>query len=840
MFKKILKICFVILLSAFCFLHSVSAVSPDAIGLRILPNTNHWSAQRWYKEQKFTGSPQSLIVDGYEAVRDGRTVYVNVANIDDKSTATTTDDDLWTNINIISYNQSAESATLDILGQILAHWKFNTNITDEKVKLEIIKDTARLAYLADIKTALENYKNKNGFYPKLSAGSYLSNKTISTWPSWQGTLGKELGITLPIDPVNKLGLCEHYNETTCWNEQNKKFATALPILPENSHAFVYSTSADGSIKNLCAVMSSGYTISPAYDGSCVNSLLSPSDSASANNRSPVVNCDNLIGANGKEFIGYINGYDPDGDYLSWGLVPISIPWTNWASSTVPLSLGPAPVRNYQRIYSAKAGDKGIYSFKAIVSDTKGNTASTTCKIIIGGYCGDGVWDRVSVSAEECDTNDNVATTSAESLEIKQYGCTDECKATGGWCGDAILQSFTGEKCDGTANIAVTTTESSINKQYSCTSAPGCQWAGGYCGDGQIQANYGEQCDTTNGLIAWRCVGSGELKCQDRSCQRFCADINGVASDGTLAQCGIGTSTLSGTINENLFNNKIEGALIEVKDSKDKLIASTTTDNNGRYNFSNLLKSFGEAVCGYKMIVSKDGYQNKEEAKFAFEGNTVKDFVLIPNPLTAGTKIKLTWGTSSPSLDLDAHVKFEADNETIDICYGDEGPYWGAKLETDSKGDSVATSTEIITFVENTFVGGATYRYYIHNYRGTIYNYNRTERIAYSRQSPHCDCDTTDTSIDCPSHWESDNDQGSVCWDKYGNWISPDYLEFKKDNPENLLPVVQIISADNNILYTFSPISSFAEYWYLFDIDGSTGNLTLKNGNKGIIQNEEPE
>lgn len=81
--------------------------SADAIAVRVIPNPKHLSAERWYSDQNFSGSPQSITVDGYEAVRDGRTVYVNVGNADSGN--------LYTNIYLISYNQSAESETVDIL-----------------------------------------------------------------------------------------------------------------------------------------------------------------------------------------------------------------------------------------------------------------------------------------------------------------------------------------------------------------------------------------------------------------------------------------------------------------------------------------------------------------------------------------------------------------------------------------------------------------------------------------------------------------------------------------------------------------------------------------------------
>ncbi|MEA1962683.1 MAG: hypothetical protein U9M94_00415, partial [Patescibacteria group bacterium] len=39
-------------------------VSSDVIAIRVIPNQEHYSALRWYKKQGFSGSPQSLIVDG--------------------------------------------------------------------------------------------------------------------------------------------------------------------------------------------------------------------------------------------------------------------------------------------------------------------------------------------------------------------------------------------------------------------------------------------------------------------------------------------------------------------------------------------------------------------------------------------------------------------------------------------------------------------------------------------------------------------------------------------------------------------------------------------------------
>lgn len=209
-----------IVLSFFLAGFSIKAaeVSPDAIAIRVMPNNNHTSPLVWYGENiKVKGSPQNLFVDGYAAVRDGRTVYVNAANI--------SGNDFYTNIYIISYNQEAENPTIDIFGQILAHWQFNTNSEIDNIqKQKIIRDVKRLASLQDLNFALNSYINKNSSYPKLLAGSYVAGASVSTWPSWQATLGKELAITMPIDPVNKLGTCPAgFDGKTCWNQADKMF-----------------------------------------------------------------------------------------------------------------------------------------------------------------------------------------------------------------------------------------------------------------------------------------------------------------------------------------------------------------------------------------------------------------------------------------------------------------------------------------------------------------------------------------------------------------------------------------------------------------------------------------
>lgn len=237
----------------------INTNSQDAIAVRIIPNPNHYSIAKWYQSQGFRGSPQALTVDGYEAIRDGRTVYVNAANIDQANKT------IYTNIYLISYNQDYANTTADILGQLVSRWKFNSNLVEStssaptcsisalscgsdldcgsgqscstegssagscvlnvaknclvdtdcpnsffcnSLKSQIIRDVKRVGRLEEFKEALGSFRQTNGRYPLLSAGTYLAGHSISVWPSWPQVLLSDLALSPNLrDPINRLGPC---------------------------------------------------------------------------------------------------------------------------------------------------------------------------------------------------------------------------------------------------------------------------------------------------------------------------------------------------------------------------------------------------------------------------------------------------------------------------------------------------------------------------------------------------------------------------------------------------------------------------------------------------------
>ena len=362
---------------------SFAAPSPDAIAIRVIPNPDHYSPERWYREQGFQGSPQALLVDGYEAIRDGRTVYVNAANIAEGA--------LYTNIYLISYNQSAETATEDIFSQILSHWKFNTNISgvgncsDNEIacladadcpdnsycsssKARITRDTKRIADLVEIKIALAKYKAEQGQYPMLSAGTYLPDITVSTWPSWQETLAKELKLILPKDPVNQLGDCPEYDQTTCWNEKTKEFADPDTDndsfeLPAGSNAFVYEIKRLGldTSMSLCGTMESPQARA-ITEYSCT--------SYGIENSPPEFRGINLpVGYSGEPYVGYIEAIDPDNDSIGWEGIDTmpGFPWQLWSA---PPALSSTSIASQKSIRAAKVGVAGNYDFKITINDHK--------------------------------------------------------------------------------------------------------------------------------------------------------------------------------------------------------------------------------------------------------------------------------------------------------------------------------------------------------------------------------------------------------------------------------------------------------------------------------------
>ncbi|MFA5050564.1 MAG: Ig-like domain-containing protein [Patescibacteria group bacterium] len=197
----------------------------DVIGLKVLKNPDYLTPFEWYKKNvPNPGSPTSFIVNGYQAVKEGRTVYVGATNVKD-------DGKIEGLIYLISYSDSAKSETIDIFNQLVNNWQFNTNkTTDEQQKIQ--RDLFRLYDLKTINQKLTDYKSTNGYYPKLESGSFIKGMTVSKWPSWKNPQGQFIS-SMPNDPTNQFsnptsGYCAGCSDTsqcggTCYNQSTSKY-----------------------------------------------------------------------------------------------------------------------------------------------------------------------------------------------------------------------------------------------------------------------------------------------------------------------------------------------------------------------------------------------------------------------------------------------------------------------------------------------------------------------------------------------------------------------------------------------------------------------------------------
>jgi hypothetical protein len=294
--------------------------STEGIGVRVMKNEGHNSPLSWYEDNfmpERQGKPTPLLIDGYEAIRDGTTSYVDAANIRYPN-------DFFTNIYILSYtgNAGISPDLSNILNQLLASWRFNININPEDKPL-LTRDTKRLADLADLSRALAKKKQETGRFPRLSAGSFIAGSSTSRWPSWEQTLGAELGIPMPLDPANKFGACPGFDFNTCWNETTKRFAGSLPNqMPEGSSVYVYKVlDREGFKYLLCAVMETEFPNRAKSMFVCPQSAKRVIGRGGIGlNRAPIILPGPLPVIVLKDEPFYIQAEDPDGDALTWRIL----------------------------------------------------------------------------------------------------------------------------------------------------------------------------------------------------------------------------------------------------------------------------------------------------------------------------------------------------------------------------------------------------------------------------------------------------------------------------------------------------------------------------------------
>jgi hypothetical protein len=540
----------------------------DVVGIRIYTNKDNKYPAQWYNDNVINPSSniENTTIDGYQAVRDGRTVYVSAANVI-KSDTTPATYKVYTNMYVIAYNENAAPETANILGQMVENFNFNTNLrilypsTYELNREQLRRDTIRKADIHYLNQLLANYHQKNGKFPDLTAGTYVPNHSISTWPSWNSGLGNALATGLPVDPLNYMSttinqldcvtnptdcqvVCSRddkgnpltgcasgaqcmdnqycsicplgYDSKTCWDQTKLKFAYDIHKNCANTSlagafnlggtncdyngAYVYQyTALDGGKKYLLNYRLEFQTQETCAPGDCfINDKCFTSGSCIV--RGKMCLAGTTINSCGDGFLEADCGEDCDANLGVDNLCNLNFGNHSW----------------YKPV-------KGICSASC---ELQNNTTLT--KDQCGGYCGDGIVQKDN--GETCDSN------SAYCINCR---CVPNCK---GRCGG--VDNGCGGKCTGTCGLGqICEAGICITDQCAIQCKGKCGHLPKQPGDIALSCDCGVCADANSECNNSVCVPNVKYS---PSCVPNCTKSDGTKKDcggdgcnGTCGVCGIG-------------------------------------------------------------------------------------------------------------------------------------------------------------------------------------------------------------------------------------------------------------------------------------------------------------
>lgn len=315
--------------------------------------------------------------------------------------------------------------------------------------------------------------------PALKEGTYLTGQTLSTWPSWS-LLGNTLGVSLPTDPINQLGVagtcaidtnrfcikdstcespvttssqkCVLHDPVTGWSVADRRFTFACAV-DSYAYRYIYSTTTPGAYTVRARFEDPG--ISPANNSAFVSSFINTStfivgESSGVCSQDPEISSmQSGVCGDGKLNINKGEQCDPPGRIeYAVGCVgtvknlTVCNSGCQWVASTTLCSKFSHCGNGSLEL--GETCDDGV-------ANGKYNKCNITCTGKSAEYCGDGI--TITQSAYEvCDPG----TPGVEKYSItsKTDSCSWDCQNWGPYCGDAIVQTNHQEECDGSQTCSI--------------------------------------------------------------------------------------------------------------------------------------------------------------------------------------------------------------------------------------------------------------------------------------------------------------------------------------------------------------------------------------------------
>ncbi len=231
-------------------------IKSDVIVMRVARVVNTFSITKWYQET-FRAIPSLRgPVNGYPAVQDANGVYVlaydtNTARDEDNTVmklnnvlrGISENDTFGPTAYYFTTNTNAQPATQQILSRLLDNIVFSQAIAFDpsesgtgSLGRQLRRDFQRMIDMERMSSALSTVAS----LPRIDAGSFVKNQTISAWQTSWRDLGGALNFSpLPDDPslsatvdhFTGVSQCDPgtesnptgYEPSTCWNATSKRF-----------------------------------------------------------------------------------------------------------------------------------------------------------------------------------------------------------------------------------------------------------------------------------------------------------------------------------------------------------------------------------------------------------------------------------------------------------------------------------------------------------------------------------------------------------------------------------------------------------------------------------------